>query len=158
MIAVSFFLHILYMSASAFGCFPSICVHFRFSDCSPRYILASEPQTWPDYSPYIWPLPQSFTSGSQNISVNALGFVFQTNVSSADLNNSFARYQELMFPHLAVGTPPNAIDGIIVNVCPSSSISTDFDHENVIMMRPFVRSSSYLSGWQRVCAAAVVCR
>ena len=84
-----------------------------------RYIMESTPQTWPNYYPYIWPLPQQFTSGAVNITVNALEFEFQSNVSSTDLDAAFVRFNATLFPHVSasVGSSSNAITGVVVNVC-----------------------------------------
>ena len=49
--------------------------------------------------PYIWPLPQAFTNGSTNMSVNPASFAISTNVSSADLDNAITRYLSIIFPH-----------------------------------------------------------
>ena len=82
------------------------------------YVKESAPQ--PVYSafPYIWPLPQQFTNGSTNVTVNGASFYFLSNVSSSDLENAFLRFQPLLFPHTAQPTGPNTISGVFVNVCP----------------------------------------
>ena len=78
------------------------------------YLMESTPQPTP--FPYIWPLPQQFTNGSVNVSVDGLTFAFTSNVSSTDLDNAFARYQSLIFPHPSLPVGPNAINGVVVNV------------------------------------------
>ena len=68
--------------------------------------------------PYIWPLPQAFTNGSVNMSVNPSSFAITTNVSSTDLDNAIARYQSIIFPHEDASnvTGSNVISGIQINV------------------------------------------
>ncbi len=80
------------------------------------YVMESAPQ--PSYTPfpYVWPLPQQFTNGSTNVTVNSVGFVFSSNVTSADLTAAFQRFQPLIFPHPSIPSGPNSIGGVTVNV------------------------------------------
>lgn len=84
------------------------------------YILETTPQTWPNYAPYIWPLPQQYSMGSANISVNSLGFYFLPNVTSTDLNNAIPRFTKTMFPHLSRSVGPASIDGVHINIANTS--------------------------------------
>lgn len=81
------------------------------------YLMESIPQPTSAF-PYIWPMPQSFTNGSTNITVNALKFAFQTNVSSTDVNNAIQRFQKQIFPHPSASTSPsvNTITGVTINI------------------------------------------
>jgi hypothetical protein len=80
------------------------------------YVVESIPQPNSAF-PYIWPMPQQFTNGSINVTVDALGFYFLPNVSDPDLDAAIKRYKKLIFPKPSV-TPPSAavISGVFINV------------------------------------------
>ena len=79
------------------------------------YVMANTTQ--PTAFPYIWPLPQQFTNGSVNVTVNAEGFYFITNVTSIDLDRAISRFNSTLFPHPSQPTGPSTISGVFINVC-----------------------------------------
>ena len=96
-----------------------------------------------DGFPYIWPLPQSFSNGTVIAAVDAAAFAFKSNVSSVDLSYAFARYNTTIFPHTVASAGPSAISGVMVNVCNADKMD---------------KPSFIWVGWQRVRAAAALCR
>ena len=111
--------------------------HLRADQCSD--IIASEPgvdlfvlqakAVSPRSAfPFIWPLPQQFTNGSTAVTVDALQFTFTSNVSSADLDAAFVRFNASIFSHpmapAAVPADTPAITGVLVLVLMCYSLSS----------------------------------